>query len=472
MPEEGPTLRLLIACIAVLARTAMVAPQPGTVPAEVLRDAQEYLVCTEGATEQALARRLDACSLDPQSVVRALRPQPSREVKSGYFAGEHFRSPELRKRYPDDLLYYVVPDSYRPEAPTGLVILMHGGSKGMDRKMAHWYMRTDGKGSQLGEAFAAAGLIAVGPSAPVHPTCYERWCLPEADDYIRDVVIEFQCRFNIDPDRVILMGHSMGGFGAYHHLQVQPDRFAAVLVSAGSWYLAYWPVIEGTPLWIVHGLRDSEPGGRPRYTDVAFARTTHRLLTEKGLAHEYREHSRGHSIPYGRDDIRHFIARMPAMRRDPFHPRVVVVTPRGWRPSDRRRAPHNRWVTILEQTEGKLTYDCLRHEGARQFWGMPRKNWEDWRLVHFRREYPGAMVKATNQGANRFEVTTRNVRRFSLWLHHKMVDFSKPVRVTVNGSLRFDRRITPSVSAALRSYRRRMDWGLIYTAEVPLTADE
>jgi len=271
---------------------------------------------------------------------------------------------------------------------------------------------------------------------------------------------------------VILMGHSMGGFGANQHHQVQPDRFAAALVSAGSWYLAYWPVIDGTPLWIVHGKQDSRPGGRPHYTDVEFARVTHKLLTERGLAHECREHPGPHAITYGKEDILYFISKMPTMRRDPFHRRVVVATPRGWRLSDRRNAPHNRWVSILEQREGNLTYDCLRHEGLPQFWGMPRKNWENWQLVHFRRDLPGAMVEATNCGDNRFEVKTRNVRRFSLWLHPKMVDFSRPVRITTDGRLLFNGRVQPSISAALRSYERRRDWGLVYTAEVELTVPD
>ena len=54
-------------------------------------------------------------------------------------------------------------------------------------------------------------------------------------------------RYNIDPNRVFLTGQSMGGWGGYHHVQVQPDRFAAVLTSAGAWRSAYWPVIRGTP---------------------------------------------------------------------------------------------------------------------------------------------------------------------------------------------------------------------------------
>jgi hypothetical protein len=126
-------------------------------------------------------------------------------------------------------------------------------------------------------------------------------------------------------------------------------------------------------------------------------------------------------------------------------------------------------VTILERTQGTVLHDCLKHEGLRQFWGMPRENWDNWRLTHLERQLSAAMVDATNKGGNRFEVTTRNVRRFSIWVHEEMIDFSQPVAVAVNGRLLFNQLVQPSLSAALRSYERRRDWGLIYTAEIELT---
>ena len=465
--------RRLLQCCAVAGLVPfLVAGRPPPVPADVLEAARQYIATTDGERRAALGARLDASDCEPVKVVRALRPAPAPDVKPGYHRAEHFLVPEFRKEYPDDLLYYVVPDSYTPERPAALAVVLHGGAKGTERTMADWYMRPDPKGSGLGKAFMEAGMIGVGPSAPVSTERWERWCLPEADDYLRAVIIEFQSRFNIDPDRVFLMGHSMGGFGAYQHVQVQPDRFAAVLVHAGSWYMAYWPVIRGTPLWIVNGIRDSEPGGRPHYTDIAFARLAGRLLKEQGIAHEVREHPGQHSLPNGMDPIRALIARMPETRRDPFQARVVVATPRGWTAGDMRDAPHNRWLSIVETEPGSLTYDTTRHKGAKQFWGMPRENWENWSLQHVRQERPGAMVDAVNRGGNRFDVTTRNVRRFSIWLHPRMVDFSQPVHVTVNGSPAFGAPVRPSVATALESYERRRDWGLVYPARITIPVPE
>ena len=273
----------------------------------------------------------------------------------------------------------------------------------------------------------------------------------------------------VDPDRVVLMGHSMGGFGAYPQAQRQPDRFSVVLASAGAWALAYRPVLHGTPLWLVHGARDAEPGVRPHFTDVSYARFADKLLREQGLVHEYREHPRGHAIDDGREIYRAFLERMPHMRRDAYCAHVVVVTPRGWTANAMHEAPHNRWLSILETGKGKLTYDALTSEGPPQSAKMPLANWQGWRLIHTRRELDGTMVEAVNRGQNVFDVTTRGVKRFSLWLHPKMVDFSKPVRVSVDGKMAFHGPVRPTLSAALRSFERRRDWGLIYTAEIQVT---
>jgi hypothetical protein len=50
----------------------------------------------------------------------------------------------------------------------------------------------------------------------------------------------------------------------------------------------------------------------------------------------------------------------------------------------------------------------------------------------------------------------------------RMVDFSKVVRVTVNGEPRFEGKVEPSLGTALESYERRRDWGMVYPAKITL----
>ena len=63
--------------------------------------------------------------------------------------------------------------------------------------------------------------------------------------------------FLIDTDRVYVLGHSMGGFGTWTTLAMQPDRFAAAITSAG------WPgpwldakAFKDIPIWLFQGAKD------------------------------------------------------------------------------------------------------------------------------------------------------------------------------------------------------------------------
>jgi hypothetical protein len=49
-----------------------------------------------------------------------------------------------------------------------------------------------------------------------------------------------------------------------------------------------------------------------------------------------------------------------------------------------------------------------------------------------------------------------------------MADFNKPVQVTVDGELRFNKQVAPSLPTLLDSFARRRDWGLVYPAKITL----
>ncbi len=441
--------------------------KPGKITARMKATAARYVEAASSLEE--LDAMLEKCGCDPERLVLSLRPRPDGSVKPGYYEAEHFKTGELSRKYPDELLYFVVPESYTPEKPTGLIVFMHGGGLKSPATAPARYMRMGDKtGFGLGDAFYKSGMVAVGPSALKRKTSV-RWCVPDSDDYIRDVILECEARFNIDPNRVVLMGYSMGGFGAMHHVQRQPDRFAAVLAGAGAWNLAFWPVITGTPLWIVHGSRDAVFGKRGHDTDVQFARLAHEALSREGIEHEYLEFDGGHDPRDAHESLVKFIARMRHLRRDPYHPRVVCVTPRGWTIKMKYPARHNRWITIRETLPGKIAYDRLINVRPKIKYRTKKEKWDAWKLALVRREYPGALVDAVNLGNNVFKVEARNVKRFTLWLHQKMVDFKKPVRVVVNGREAYEALVSPSVTTALLSFARRRDWGLIYPARIEIT---
>jgi predicted esterase len=440
---------------------------------ETVRTARQYLACSDQEQRAALSRTLAEFTGDWRDVVKALRPRPTQTVKPGYYRQEHFTDPQLRQKHPHDLLYLVVPTGYQPDQPTGLVVFMHGGGKGSPRTAPDRYMTPADStmprsSTRLGDMFETLGMIGVGPSAPWNENDHSRWCLPETDDYIADVVRECATRFHIDLDRVFLLGHSMGGFGAYHQVQRQPDRFAAVIASAGSWTLAQWPVIRGTTLCIVHGTKDAELGVRDRHTDIAFARYAHELLSQRNIPYVYKEHPDGHSFGYGKQCAVDFLKNSRNLRRDPFFRHVVLASPVGYASGKCYPVRHNRWITLDAASEAPLKYDALQRQGPGHSKDSSAEEWKQWRLTHTSVKQNGAMIEAINLGENRLKVTVTNVSRCTLWLHSAMVDFEKPIQVTINGEPCFDALVTPSLVTALESFERRRDWGLVYPAKITL----
>jgi len=397
-------------------------------------------------------------------VIRALSMRSYQPVKSGFYKEVAFAADGLREKHADELLGLIVPEGYDPSRPTGLIVFLHGGGSTSSADSA-WY-RLDPEQHSSHQMLTGTRMITVAPTAlGKHESAY-RWCLPRSgrtqpntDEYLADVIAECKARFNIDSQRVFLLGHSMGGFGAFHHAQRQPDRFAAIIVSAGAWDCGYWPVIRGTPLWIVHSSRDAERGRH--YTDFAFAAWTHTLLQRDHLDHRLEVHNGFHDISYGCEILTEFFQSAKDVRRDPYYPHITLASPVGWSWTYRRRVRHNRWLTLDDTTDGELTYDELVPHGS-------NSELQGWSLEHRRTTSYGSMIDAVNRGDNRFDIRTEHVAQFTVWLHPQMIDITQPVTIVLNGEVAFEGKVTPSLTTALESYERRGDWGLIYPMKIQL----
>jgi len=407
---------------------------------------------------------------------RQLRKQAA---SSGVLKDVHFSHPRHQAAYADDLLNILVPDRYSPEKQFGLLIFMHGGGPGTKREYA-WAVIADPAKDRysygLRQYFTNSQFVVVAPSAPWNEKSSARWNLPETDRYIAAVIDECHYRFNIDRDRVFLGGQSMGGFGAYHLCQRLNDRLAGGVLYAGAWSSARWENMMGTPLFIRHGINDAKPpgpdgkGGRPRYTDVFYAQSASRLLKKAGAEHVYFEDQGDHSIKAAGESVRALVKWMEKQKRDPYAPRVIAQTPRGWKATTDTPTPHSRWITIHETSEGTLPFDQVQRTGPGPRWKESKESFEKQGFKLGDRNVRAAKVDAVNHGDNRFTIKTRNVKRFSLWLHPKMVNFSKPIHLHLNGK-DIARTARPSLLDALRSYQRREDWGLVYHAELVLDGD-
>ncbi len=98
----------------------------------------------------------------------------------------------------------------------------------------------------------------------------------------------------IDPDRVYLIGLSMGGFGTWEFTSRRPDLFAAAVPMAGFSDPNQVETISHIPFWIFHGESDES-------NPVEGSRNMYRLLSEAGANVKYTEYEgTGHGDSFKR----------------------------------------------------------------------------------------------------------------------------------------------------------------------------
>ena len=449
----------------------------------ILDVARSYLTTEAESVRAALRPELAAYTGDLAEVVDALRPKPPAEAETGWLLSQSFRSNRLAGKYPEQPFALHVPPDYDPSTPAGLLIFLHGGGQGRGDGGKHMYDCNPWANG----LFEQCGRIVCYPSAPPHDRSWSRWQLPEADTYLADLIEELEHRYAIDPDNMILGGHSMGGMGTYHMAHRFADRFPTCLASAGHWDFACWRSLLGTTLWICQGVNDAILFRRRHGTDIEFARLARQRLEQSGVPFVYREHQGSHHLGDAIWIVREWLEWARDKRRDPFYPHVVAASPRGLTPwSEWRRhkvplaahqnstdfhdipeAPHARWVSIDGLGDETVIMDMVTMSPCRD---EVEDDWNDFSLTLKRKHVPGGVVEARIREDKTIEVMPRNVTGFTLWLHPRMVDLGD-VRVLVRGEERFRGPVRADLATLLDSYLRRRDWGLLYPAKVSIEDD-
>lgn len=141
-----------------------------------------------------------------------------------------------------------VPSSYDKSKHFPLIIALHG--MGGDENS---YLTVYGQGAFKTEA-EKHGYIVACPKGRKPASMY----VGDAEKDVMDVLAEVRRAYNIDPDRIYLTGHSMGGFGTWSVAMDHPDVFAALApISGGANTPASMSKIAHIPVLIVHG--DNDP---------------------------------------------------------------------------------------------------------------------------------------------------------------------------------------------------------------------
>ena len=154
-----------------------------------------------------------------------------------------------------------VPTGYRAATPAPLVVALHGlgGNEdsffdsyaGAPVKLAeqHGFLMVAPLGYRADGAYGAPRV------GPTDASTRRRLELSEKD--VMETVRLMRGHYNVDPNRIYLIGHSMGAIGTWHLAAKYPEMWAALGPIAGTGNPATVARMKGVPQIVVHGDADA-----------------------------------------------------------------------------------------------------------------------------------------------------------------------------------------------------------------------
>ena len=155
-----------------------------------------------------------------------------------------------------------VPANYDPAVRYPLVLALHGaGERGTDNE-AHVRVH------RLATAWADPVSQAANPAFVLAPQVPPnlRWSSDADPDNTAfepvelatlDALAAVEAEFNIDADRVYVVGLSLGGHGTWDFISRLPGRFAAAVPMSGRGFVSQADDIQRVPIWAFHGESDT-----------------------------------------------------------------------------------------------------------------------------------------------------------------------------------------------------------------------
>jgi len=354
----------------------------------------------------------DELSLSRQSAEAAVKAQwekrdeALRTDREGELEAKAFELEGHRMRF-DTRIFGDEPASGR-----SLWISMHGGGGAPEEV-------NDRQWANQIRLYEPAEGIYLAPRAPANT--WDLWHRAEVDRLFERLIETAVAAWNVDPDRVYLMGYSAGGDGVYQLAPRMADRFAAASMMAGHPNNATPHGLRNLPFAIFMGGDDSAYN---RNTVAAqWGEQLGALRSEDPEGYEHRVTiypETGHWMG-GRD--REALPWMAGFTRDPWPARIV------WRQGN---VPHQRFYWLRVAAEHAL---------------------------------PGRVIIAEVSGQE-ITITSADVPHMDVLLHDDLLDLDQPVRIVLNGETVFEGRVHRSESVIRQSLAERGDPRMAATAVV------
>lgn len=329
-----------------------------------------------------------------------------------------------------------MPDAPRADGRYGVMLVLHG----LGGRAGHF--------TGLARKVAPPGFIVVAPNAQKLPRelegedvpglgiaslALQHWWSYRPDGFAFKALDAVRARFPVDPDRVILFGYSMGGYGVWNIGLRYPHRFAAIVPLAGGISRlenlvrrdarSHTLVANGVhvPSFVVHGTADGTVPYR-------FSATATRELREAGADVTF------HTVEGGTHD-----------------PNTLFGS--GEITADLRRWLANK---VRDPNPATVHHTALSGYHGRSYWLQ---------LEPARRS---ATASATVQPGNRIVVQTEGASRLSLFLDPDLVDVRQPVTVVVDDRVLFHGVVPADLQTLAASFAATHDPELSYARRIDL----
>ena len=264
-----------------------------------------------------------------------------------------------------------IPEQARDKIPLPLLVVLHG--KGADQNT--WFDYTP-----VRKFAAEKGYVVAAPQARG-----DYFYRGAAEQDVLDMIRIVQDMLPIDPDRIYLMGHSMGGWGCFWIGLRNPDVFAALCPMSGFAPSELLSNARHLSLFMIH---DSDDPVVPvqNFRDAAVK------LASLGISFRYKEEQGyGHDSKMIGNNFPELFDWMEAKRRISNPRRITITT----------RTPYKgkaRWISILET----LHYPKL------------------------------AYMDAEFQSPDHLKISTNNIRRLGINLTDLPFDLSGDLKIAIN----------------------------------------
>jgi predicted esterase len=339
-----------------------------------------------------------------------------------------------------------IPADYDPARAWPLRVSLHGG---VGREAPG---PNDQPARPLANRIESAGEIVLHPRA----WATTQWWNASQVENITRLIARVKRDYNVNESRTYITGISDGGTGVYFFAMRHATPWSACMPlnghplvianpDTGADGQLYVGNMVNCPFHIVNGGKD------PLYP-AASVEPLVAMFTKAGVPHEFKVYpDAGHNVSWWPQERAGYEAWLAA------HPRQAHPDRISWETERTDRYNRFRWL-VIDRLGKRPSDQTLTDVNTYQ----PSPIMERTLFDH---EKPSGRADATRR-ANAFDVKTRGVQAFTLLLSPDVIDFTKPVRVTVNGKAAHDAIVKADPATMLTWAARDQDRTMLYGAEL------